>query len=74
MQTGMFLWGFVGRHLLFDEIVDVSGVCLCSTIMGLSPKHGVDMLEIVRVATPCKQTTCGFSWHMHALDNACYYF
>ena len=38
----------------------------------VSELHGVDMLEIVRVATPCKQTTCGFAWHMRALD--CYYF
>lgn len=40
----------------------------------VSELYGVDMLEIVRVATPCKQATCGFAWHMHALDNACYYF
>jgi hypothetical protein len=40
----------------------------------VSELHGVDMLEIVRVATPYKQATCGFAWHMHTLDNACYYF
>ena len=38
----------------------------------VSELHGVDMLE--RVATPCRPATCGFAWHMHALDNACYYF
>ena len=33
----------------------------------VSELHGVDMLEIVRVGTPCKQATCGFAWHIHAL-------
>ena len=72
MQTGIFLWGFVGRRLLFDEIMDVSGVAYVDNYRVVSKLHGVDMLEIVRVATPCKQATCGFAWHMHALDNACY--